>query len=55
VLKVETQQINVPACRFYAARGFVLRAVNESAYDGLPEEFQLLWYKSLVESGAPSG
>lgn len=55
VLKVETQQVNVPACRFYAARGFVLRAVNDSAYDGLPDELQLLWYKRLGESGAPPG
>jgi GNAT superfamily N-acetyltransferase len=55
VLDVETQQINVPACRLYAARGFVLREVNESAYEGLPGEIQLLWHKSLVESNAPTG
>jgi hypothetical protein len=32
-----------------------LREVNESAYEGLPGEIQLLWYKSLVESNAPTG
>ena len=46
-LEVETQDINVPACRFYARRGFVLRAVNRGAYPELPEETQLLWYKQL--------
>lgn len=55
VLEVETQHINMPACRFYAARGFALREVNESAYKGLPGEIQLLWYKCLVEYSAPSG
>ena len=46
-LKIETQNINVPACRFYAAQGCVLRAVDRDAYPGLPDEIQLLWYRSL--------
>lgn len=46
-LKVETQTINVPACRFYRKCGFTLQQVNENAYPGLPGETQLLWYKSL--------
>ena len=46
-LKIETQNINVPACRFYAARGCMLGAANRSAYPGLPDEIQLLWYKTL--------
>ena len=46
-LEVETQNINVPACRFYARNGFVLRAVDPFAYPGLPDEIQLLWYKRL--------
>jgi GNAT superfamily N-acetyltransferase len=46
-LKIETQNINVPACRFYAARGCVLGAANRSAYPDLPDETQLLWYKNL--------
>ena len=46
-LKVETQNINVPACRFYAHRGFVLGAVNEGAYESFPDEIQLFWYKEL--------
>lgn len=48
VLKVETQNTNVPACRFYARHGFVLRAVRRGAYPELPNEDQLLWYKDLV-------
>jgi GNAT superfamily N-acetyltransferase len=46
-LKVETQNVNVPACRFYAAQGFELRAINRLAYRTLPDEVQLLWYKPL--------
>ena len=46
-LEVETQNINAPACRFYAANGFAPRAANADAYPGLPNEIQLLWYKQL--------
>ena len=44
-LMVETQNVNVPACRFYARQGFALGAVNRGAYPDLPHEVQLLWYK----------
>ena len=47
-LKVETQNINVPACQFYASQGCVLGAIDRFAYPDLPEEVQLLWYKSLA-------
>lgn len=47
VLKVETQNINVPACRFYAAKGCVLASVNRFAYAELPDEVQLIWRKEL--------
>lgn len=46
-LKVETQNINVAACRFYAQRGCVLRAVHPGAYPELPGEIQLLWSRDL--------
>lgn len=46
-LKVETQNINVPACRFYAALGCRLRVVREEAYPTCPGEAQFLWYKAL--------
>ena len=49
-LKVETQNINVPACRFYEAQGCVLRAIDRCAYPQLPNEVQMLWYKDLVAS-----
>lgn len=48
-LKIETQNINVPACRFYARQGCVLGAINRFAYRDLPDEVQLLWYKTLSE------
>lgn len=46
-LKVETQNINVPACRFYARMGCVLGGIDRFAYPDLPDEAQLLWYKAL--------
>lgn len=52
-LKVETQNINAAACRFYARQGCVLCGVDPLAYPGLPGETQLLWYKDLP--AAPSG
>lgn len=47
-LKIETQNINVPACKFYANQGAVLGAVNQFAYPAFPNETQLLWYKKLI-------
>jgi len=46
-LKIETQNINVPACRFYAKQGCVLGAINRYAYPDHPDEAQLLWYKEI--------
>ncbi|SRR5579883_108505 len=46
-LKVETQDINVRACKFYAAMGCELRVVRPDAYPGLPNEIQFLWYRPL--------
>jgi GNAT superfamily N-acetyltransferase len=46
-LRVETQNINVRACRLYARRGCTLRTVHDAAYPELPDEIQLLWYKDL--------
>jgi ribosomal protein S18 acetylase RimI-like enzyme len=46
-LKVETQNINVAACRFYAKQGFTVGAIHRFAYPDLPNETQLLWYKDL--------
>eukprot|EP01114_Cavostelium_apophysatum_P014869 TRINITY_DN3955_c0_g1_i3.p2 TRINITY_DN3955_c0_g1~~TRINITY_DN3955_c0_g1_i3.p2 ORF type:complete len:180 (-),score=30.03 TRINITY_DN3955_c0_g1_i3:1031-1570(-) len=41
-MKIETQDINVAACRFYAAMGFRLSEVVPDAYDNL-DEMMLLW------------
>jgi GNAT superfamily N-acetyltransferase len=46
-LKVETQNVNVAACRFYARQGCVLGAIHRFAYPALPDEAQLLWYRAL--------
>jgi GNAT superfamily N-acetyltransferase len=47
-LKVETQNVNVPACRFYAKHGCVLAGVRRGAYALCPDEIQLLWRKPLA-------
>jgi ribosomal protein S18 acetylase RimI-like enzyme len=54
-LEVETQNINVSACRFYAALGCQLRTVRTDAYPSCPGEDQLLWYKSLGQARATTG
>jgi GNAT superfamily N-acetyltransferase len=53
-LKIETQNTNAPACRFYARQGCELGVINRFAYPELPHEVQLLWYKKL-SPGAASG
>jgi|SRR5689334_737208 len=47
-LRVETQQVNVPACRLYRRHGFHLERVTRGAYADLPSEVQLLWLKLLT-------
>lgn len=49
-LEVETQNNNVPACRFYERQGCVLKAGRRGAYPELPDEIQLLWSKDLSPS-----
>ena len=46
-LKVETQNVNLPACRFYQRQGCVLGGIRRFAYPEFPQEVQLLWYKDL--------
>jgi GNAT superfamily N-acetyltransferase len=46
-LKVETQNVNLPACRLYARHGFRLVSVKRGAYPEYPDEIELLWYKSI--------
>ena len=46
-LMVETQNINVPACRFYARQGCELGAIHRFAYPEILSETQLLWYKNV--------
>ena len=48
-LDVETQNINVPACRFYARQGCELRSIDAGAYGELPDEVQIVWRKELVD------
>lgn len=46
-IKVETQNINVPACRFYARQGCHLGAFNRHGYPAEMNEVQLIWFRDL--------
>lgn len=50
-LKIETQNVNTAACRFYRTMGCTLGAIDRFAYPGLPGEVQLLWWKALQARG----
>lgn len=50
-IKIECQNNNIPACKFYQKQGAVLSAINEYAYHQDPDirgEIQLIWYLDLV-------
>jgi GNAT superfamily N-acetyltransferase len=47
LFKVETQNVNVPACRFYVSQGCHLGAFNLHAYPEALNEVQLVWYRNL--------
>lgn len=44
---VETQDINVPACRFYVRQGCELGVVNRYAYPESMNEIQIVWQKDI--------
>jgi len=53
-MKIECQNNNVPACRFYQKQGAVLGKIDEHAYlhdSQIKDEVQLIWYLDL-ESAA---
>jgi GNAT superfamily N-acetyltransferase len=47
-VKIETQNVNVRACEFYAQCGYVLRSIDRFAYDDFPDETQLIFTKELM-------
>lgn len=50
-MKIECQNNNISACKFYQKQGAVLSAINEYAYHQDPDirgEIQLIWYLDLV-------
>lgn len=51
LLKIETQNVNVPACRFYARQGCELGVIHRYAYSRQPHlghETMLIWYLRLA-------
>jgi GNAT superfamily N-acetyltransferase len=51
-LKIETQNVNPAACRFYRKMGCTLGAIDRFAYPELPEEVELLWWKAVQPRSA---
>lgn len=47
LLKIETQNNNVSACRFYEHQGCTLGAINRYAYPNSLDEIQLIWCLEL--------
>jgi Acetyltransferases len=46
-LMLETQDVNVPACRFYARNNFIIGGVDRMLYSNLPaakNEIAIFWY-----------
>jgi len=46
-MQIETQNINVAACRFYQSMGCTLIRITRDAYDDCPGEHQLIWSKTI--------
>jgi ribosomal protein S18 acetylase RimI-like enzyme len=49
-LSVETQNVNVPACRLYESMGCTLGEIDRFAYPDLPGEVRLVWWKRLGDA-----
>jgi GNAT superfamily N-acetyltransferase len=50
-MKIETQNVNVPACRFYQRMGACLGEIHRFGYAGIPSvahEVMLNWYFDLI-------
>lgn len=47
LFKVETQNTNVPACRFYERQKCELGAINRFAYPESMNETQIVWYRKI--------
>ena len=46
-LKIETQNNNVAACKFYARQGCILDSIITHAYAEFPDEIQFIWRFNL--------
>jgi GNAT superfamily N-acetyltransferase len=49
-LLVETQDVNVAACRLYARMGCRLVSYDEQGYDTMPGEARLIWRASAIDA-----
>jgi len=47
LMKIETQDNNTGACKFYSAMGCILSEINPGVYSEFPGEIQLIWHKRV--------
>ena len=47
-LRVETQNVNVTACRFYESHGCRIETVNRTAYAEFSDEIQIIYTQNLM-------
>ena len=47
-MKIETQNVNVSACKFYARQGYSVRTIDRFAYGETLDEVELVFTKSLA-------
>lgn len=47
IIKIETQNNNIDACKFYSKQGCYLEGIHYGVYKEFPDEIQLLWYKRI--------
>jgi ribosomal protein S18 acetylase RimI-like enzyme len=53
MMKVETQNVNTSAVRFYQRHGYTVEREVPGAYLEFPDERQLFLYKRLTAAGIP--
>ena len=56
-LKIETQNVNVPACCLYTKQGCPLARINQHAYQNSADvtgEITLVWYYDLKSASTPA-
>jgi len=55
LIKVETQNVNVNACKLYLKQGYTLGRMNKYACKDFPDEIRLTWYRFIQKCSEAAG